>query len=282
MAVFPPIGCERTSTNRRGARRATLVYDGAAMSAPVQFARTRLLPAIVTALGVVLVTAGLLSYADPSTAGAIVEPSPTIESLAPTDAPTRPPTASVTPSGEPSASPVASASPDPTATARRAVATRVVVPALNIDLPVVRGPNGYPLCNVAMYLHTGDGSAAGDSMGQPGEGRATYIFAHARDGMFGPIYHLAIEKNNPRKMLGMLVQVYTSDDKLYLYEITEVRLHQLNVDAAQAATTEQLWLQTSEGPKGTPGKTQLVGELLTVGAADHADAHPKPRPVACA
>jgi hypothetical protein len=82
-------------------------------------------------------------------------------------------------------------------------------------------------------------------------------------------------------MLGMIVQVYTSDDKLYLYEIQQVRLHQTSLDDAFAATTEQLWLQTSEGPKGTPGKTQVIATLLSVGAADPADAHPKAKPLVC-
>ncbi len=102
--------------------------------------------------------------------------------------------------------------------------------------------------------------------------------------MFGPIYELAIQRHTPRKMLGMIVQVYTSDDKLYLYEITEYRLHAVGTAAledALNATTEQLWLQTSEGPKGTPGKTQLIAQLLSVGAADHKDAHPRAKPVAC-
>ena len=117
-------------------------------------------------------------------------------------------------------------------------------------------------------------------LGQPGEGRATYLYGHARDGMFGPIYDLA-HAGKQKKMLGMIVQVYTSDDKLYLYEVQEVRLHQTSLSAALTATTEQLWLQTSEGPKGTPGKTQLLATLLSVGDAAHADAHPKPRPVVC-
>jgi hypothetical protein len=147
-----------------------------------------------------------------------------------------------------------------------------VVPALKIDLPIVKGNDGYPLCNVAMYIQ--------DPLGQPGEGRATYLYAHARDGMFGPIYELA-HAGKQRRMLGMIVQVYTSDDKLYLYEIRDVRLHQLNLDAAQAATEEELWLQTSEGPKGTKGKTQLRATLVSVGAADPADAHPKAKPVVC-
>jgi sortase (surface protein transpeptidase) len=229
--------------------------------------RARILPALLTALGVVLVTAGLLSYADPATAGLAVEESPTSEVLSPSAAAS--PSAGASPSGEPSAA--ASESPSEPAPGDRAVATRVVVPALRIDLPVVKGPDGYPLCNVAMYIQ---------ELGQPGEGRATYLYAHARDGMFGPIYELA-HAGQQRKMLGMIVQVYTSDDKLYLYEVREVRIHQLNLDAAQAATTEELWLQTSEGPKGTPGKTQLVAIPISVGDADPADAHPKAKPVVC-
>ena len=120
-------------------------------------------------------------------------------------------------------------------------------------------------------------------LSQPGSGRATYIYAHARDGMFGPIYERAILKRHggPRSMLGMAVEVYTSDDLLFLYEVADVRLHQLNLDAAIHATSEQLWLQTSEGPKGTPGKTQLLAEPVAVVAADHATANPTPHPVTC-
>ncbi len=231
--------------------------------------RTRVAPALFTALGVALIAAGLTSYTDPTTAGTAPDETGVVETLAPTPSPTAGASASAVPSVEPSASPAA-----------RAFATRVVIPALNIDLPVVEGNSGYPLCNVAMYL-TSDPSRALDVFGQPGEGRATYIYAHARDGMFGPIYELAIQKHQGRKMLGMIVQVYTSDDKLYLYEIQQVRLHQTSVDGALSATTEQLWLQTSEGPKGTVGKTQLVAGFLSVGAAAAQDAHPTPRPVHC-
>ncbi len=232
--------------------------------------RTRFLPALVTAMGVVLVTAGLLSYADPATAGTAVVESPVIETLAPTEAPSAT-IALPSPSVDPSVTTDPSAAPSASPTSR-AVATRVVVPALRIDMPVIRGNNEYPLCNVAMYFK---------ELGQPGEDRATYLYAHARDGMFGPIYELAIPGRNGKKMLGMIVQVYTSDDKLYLYEIREVRLHQLNLDDAAGATSDELWLQTSEGPKGTPGKTQLRALPISVGPADPADAHPKAKPVVC-
>jgi hypothetical protein len=120
-------------------------------------------------------------------------------------------------------------------------------------------------------------------LAQPGQGRSTYLYAHARDGMFGPIYERAILKQSggPKSMIGMLVQVYTNDDQLFEYEVTEVRLHQLSLDDALNATTEELWLQTSEGPRGTPGKTQLLAMPLVTLPADHATANPKPHPVVC-
>jgi hypothetical protein len=159
------------------------------------------------------------------------------------------------------------------------VATRIVIEALGIDLPVIKpkgGSSTYPQCNVAMYIQD-------PPFAQPGSGRSTYIYAHARDGMFGPIYERAILRKNggPNSMKGMAVEVYTSDDQLFLYEISAVKLHQLNLDAAAAATTEQLWLQTSEGPKGTPGKTQLLANFVAVVGADHKAAHPTPHPVNC-
>lgn len=254
---------------------------------------TRLVPALLTAAGVVLITAGLLSYTNPAVAGTEPDGSATVGTLAPSEAvasPSPPPSPSssptalasgpASPGATPLGTPPASLVPDPTRKPGRAVATRVVVPALKIDLPVVRGNDGYPLCNVAMYLFTAK-AASRDAFGQPGEGRATYLYAHARDGMFGPIYELAIQKRNPRKMLGMVVQVYTSDNRLHLYEIREYRLHVTDLEGPLSATSEELWLQTSEGPKGTPGKTQLRAVPISVSDADPGDANPKPKPVAC-
>lgn len=231
--------------------------------------RNRLLPALLTATGVSLIAGGLLTYTGaaevppPDETPIVIAADPTPTLPLPTFAPP-----SLVPSGDPS--------PSASAIADR-VATRVVVPALKIDLPIVKpkgGSGAYPQCNVAMYIQ---------ELHQPGQGMATYLYAHARDGMFGPIYLRAIKKlsGGPTSMIGMLVEVYTSDDQLFIYEIKEVRLHQLNLTDAINATTEQLWLQTSEGPKGTPGKTQLLAVPLTVGQASHADAHPKARPVTC-
>jgi hypothetical protein len=224
-------------------------------------ARSRILPALLTALGVMLLAVGLLSYtapvsADPPTA----TPSPS--TAVATDEPliTLPPLASVAPSASPSADP-------------DRVSTRVRIAALGIDLPVIppAGDTSYPLCNVAMWI---------DALGQPGQGRATYLYAHARQGMFLPLLTQS-KIQNGKKMIGMVVEVYTSDDKLFLYEVTEVRRHQLDLEDAVTADTEQVWLQTSEGPKGTPGKTQVIAEFLSVEDADPAEAHPTPKPVVC-
>ena len=239
------------------------------MQSIFDWVRRRLLPAALTAAGVSLLGAGLLTYGTPAQA---VAPSPSpVASFVPSASPT------LLPFPTPGAPAAASASP---AAAR--VATRVVVPALRIDLPVVRPPNdpqAFPYCNVAEYLQA---SAGAPWLSQPGSPGTTYLFAHARDGMFLPLL-LQSRIDNGSAMLGMLVQVYTSDDQLFLYEITRVLRHRSVVYNEPA---EQLALQTSEGPrKGVPGYTGLVlvivAQPLSSGPADHAAAHPTPQPVTC-
>lgn len=229
--------------------------------------RGRLLPALVTAAGVALLVAGLLTYQDP----------PEVVAVAPSAAPLPRVTGSPLPSLLPLPTPAPSAPPSPSSgpvVAR--VATRVVVPALRIDLPVVRPPNDpdhFPYCNVAEYI---------PDLSQPGFPGTTYLYAHAREGMFLPLL-LQSRIDNGSAMLGMLVQVYTSDNQVFLYEITRVLRHQSEV---YNEPEEQLVLQTSEGPrKGLPGYTGLltmvVARPLSVGPADPAAANPTPKPVAC-
>lgn len=221
--------------------------------------RLRLIPALLTAFGVALLASGLLSYttaveAPPSSRPfASYEPLPSVDSLV--------------------TLPGASAEPSvtPTFPADR-VATRVVIPRMDIDLPVVLQSNPhFPWCDVALYI---------PELGQPGSGRATYIYSHARTGMFLPLL-TASQKNDGRKMLGMTVEVYTSDNWRYLYYVVEVRRHTLSLDSAFAASTEQVWLQTSEGPIGTIPKLQVVADFLIAEPADPAEAHPTPHPKVC-
>jgi hypothetical protein len=124
-------------------------------------------------------------------------------------------------------------------------------------------------------------------LGQPGGGRSVYLYAHARDGMFGPLYERVTlgRRGGSKSLIGMVVAVYTSDDHVYEYQITRVYprvpadTHFL--DRAYAVTSETLWLQTSTGHGGSLPKLQVVAKPFFDGPASHADAHPKARPVAC-
>ena len=223
--------------------------------------RLRLIPALLTAIGVSLLAAGLMSY---TTA---VQPPPSSRPLA-----TYEPLPTL---AGPIVLPNASAEPtvQPTFPVGR-VATRIVIRRLDIDLPVVLQNDynpDYPVCDVAMYF---------PDMYQPGQGRATYLYAHARTGMFLPLL-LQSQKNDGERMLGMTVEVYTSDSWRYVYTITEVRRHSTSLSDAFGATVEQLWMQTSEGPSGTIPKLQVVAGFLSAAPTDFKSAHPKPKVVIC-
>jgi len=135
-----------------------------------------------------------------------------------------------------------------------------------------QGPDLYPPCDVALY-HT--------AFGQPGLGTTTYLYAHAREGMFLPLLE-ASEKRDGASLIGTLVQVYTSDARIHVYQITRVKRHAVDFSLADAPPgTEQLILQTSEGPAGTIPKLQVLAELLDVVETTLDDATPRARPRAC-
>jgi hypothetical protein len=219
--------------------------------------RSRLAPAVVVAFGILLLADGLLSYTRAT------EPQPEVLAV-----PTYAPLPSL---GDVS---LASGAGLPTFYPDRVV-TRVAIARLGIDIPVVlqSGEYGdaYPLCDVAMYL---------PYMGQPGWGRATYIYAHAQPKMFGPM-EVQSRINDGAAMIGMIVQVWTSDDWLFLYRIVEVRRHTRDVNDAVNATTEQLWLQTSETPRGVLTKLQVVADFVSAEPADPVAAHPQAHPRIC-
>src|SRR2546425_6655922 len=116
------------------------------MAAPMDLLdriRTRLLPALLTALGISFIAAGLLTYSEP------------VDALI---GPTVPPDVLGTASASPSSLPTLLPTPGPSGSAaptKRHTVTRVLVPALNIDLPVIAppgDPNAFPPCNVALYI----------------------------------------------------------------------------------------------------------------------------------
>jgi hypothetical protein len=254
----------------------------------------RLVPSLLMACSVALLTVGLLSYA-PSAFGDWQTPEPTFgggdplfTSPAPSATPTAgpdtfPPAASPTPvwiGPTPSATPTGGPETTPTpAPAARAYASRIVIPSLRIDLPVVAGNldvpgnvGAYPLCDVAMYLV---------EYVQPGEAGTTYIYAHAQRGMFAPLLKASLVDDGAA-MVGALIEVYTSDDKLHLYEIVQVKRHATDLSITNLAPGEQqLVLQTSEGVTGTVPKLQIAARPLSVVPASDADANPQPHPRVC-
>jgi hypothetical protein len=154
---------------------------------------------------------------------------------------------------------------------RFAVATRIAIPGLKIDLPVIRPGAGYPPCNVAMYIQ---------ELSQPREAGVTLIYAHARKGMFLPLLERS-RVNNGASLIGATVKVWTSNNIVSTYQITRVRRHVTSLDGVFDIGAEQLWIQTSEGPRGTVAKLIVVAKRVGYAAADYASAHPSAHPVTC-
>jgi hypothetical protein len=85
--------------------------------------------------------------------------------------------------------------------------------------------------------------------------------------------------NNGAGMIGMWAEVYTDDNQRHIYEIKQVLRHvpptAAFADKALAATSDQLWLQTSEGHANSSTKLQVMATPIGVLSASYADAHPK-------
>jgi sortase (surface protein transpeptidase) len=154
---------------------------------------------------------------------------------------------------------------------RFAVATRIAIPTLKIDVPVIRQGSGYPLCNVAMYIK---------ELSQPGEAGVSFIYAHARRGMFLPLLDRS-KVNDGASLIGMTVRVWTSNDLVSTYRITKVRRHVTSLSGVFGIESEQLWIQTSEGPRGTVAKLIVVAKRIGTEPATHEAANPVPKPVTC-
>lgn len=119
-----------------------------------------------------------------------------------------------------------------------ALGYRIQIPRLGIDLPVAEGDIARDIEqqktpeNFALHL---PGSAI------PGQGSNTYLYAHARTGMFLTLW-------NARP--GDEVFISTPDLKVLKYVILEVhpRIAVDDVSWVQPTASERLTLQTSTGP----------------------------------
>jgi len=123
---------------------------------------------------------------------------------------------------------------------------RIQIPRLSIDLPIAEGD----LTRDVDQQRTPEGFAfhlPGTSI--PGLGSNTYLYAHARVGMF-----LALWDARP----GDQVLVSTPDLRVLRYVITEIhaRVPPDDISVVQPTPGERLTLQTSTGP--TPGDPRFV------------------------
>ncbi|HEX5039603.1 MAG TPA: sortase [Candidatus Limnocylindria bacterium] len=158
------------------------------------------LPIILGVAGVALIIVGSF---DPT-----AEPTPT---LAPVRTATPVAIASPTPSESGSAAP-SSAPPTETPAATPlpddVVAVRIELPSVEIDIPVKQSTDvatdSFPPDDAAYILRAGN---------QPGRGRNSYMFAHALNSLFKPLWNVQI---------GAEVVVRMSDDSILRYVVTEV------------------------------------------------------------
>ena len=160
--------------------------------------------------------------------------------------------AAAPPSGRASdAATTATATRDPRAPI--ALGYRIQIPRLGIDLPVDEGD----LVRDIELQKTPEGFAfhlTGTSI--PGQGSNTYLYAHARTGMF-----LTLWKAQP----GDEVFISTPDLRALKYVITEVhpRVAVNDVSWAQPTPTERLTLQTSTGPRPSDPRFVVVAVPAT-------------------
>ncbi len=244
-----------------------------------------LVSSLLTGVGVTLLAAGLFAYVMPcgaaATAPSVPPAAPRASVLASATPQVSGAGGSAAASGAPASGAPASAVPSPSVSG--AVATRVSIPALKIDLPVVSGNGRFPLCNVAQYL-TLQGLPFHPV--QPGQTGTTYIYAHARAGMFLPLL-TASQVNNGSGMVGYSVLVYASDSKVYWYSISVVRRGVIPGSPGEWSIAiappgvRQLVLQTSEGPNDSSSKLEILAKFELVQQATFAAAHPTPHPQVC-
>ena len=164
------------------------------------------LPIILGVSGVALIIVGSMDLeTDPAPTPLPPLPSSPVAVASPT------PTPAVTRSGEPSATASASATPEatPTPLPDSVTANRISVPSVGIDIAVRQSTSAetdnFPPSDAAYILREGS---------QPGRNRNSYVFAHAVNPLFKPLWNVQI---------GAEVAVTMSDGSQLRYVVTEVR-----------------------------------------------------------
>lgn len=162
------------------------------------------LPIVLGLVGVALIILGTTGPNEPPAASLppIAQPSVT-----PTATPT--PTVAATDSGVPAPTGTPTEAPTPTPIPDNVVAVQLEVPSVGINVVVRQSTSaetdGFPPTDAAYILR---------SSSQPGRNANSYVFAHALNTLFKPLWNAQI---------GAEVLVRMSDESVLRYTITEVR-----------------------------------------------------------
>jgi len=188
---------------------------------------TPALSVLALCLGLVLIVGGLR----PATPASPPPPAVAAVTASPLASPT-----TLGPSASPTATPAPTIPPG----------YRIKIARLAIDLPIAEGD----IERDTVQQQTPDNFAfhfPGTAI--PGDGGNSYIYAHARRGMFLSLWSARV---------GDEVTIVAADGRERRYVVSEVdaRVEPADVSWAQPTTTERLTLQTSTGPN--PGDPRFV------------------------
>jgi len=160
------------------------------------------IPATLAVAGIILIIIGTrgTDRGPTSSLPPIVEPSSQVAQASPTPEPT-----AATPGEAPEATPAPTPTPLPAGT----VAVQLEIPSVGVNVLIQQSQDAatddFPPRDTAYILQ---GSS------QPGQNDNSYIFAHAAESLFKPMWNV---------QLGAEVTVLMSDDSVRQYVVTEVR-----------------------------------------------------------
>ena len=162
------------------------------------------LPIILGVAGVALIIIGSLDLGAESVESLPAIPTPTpVAQATETPTPSQSASAAASPTAEPTATPTATPLPDDV------VAVQLQIEAVGINVLVRQSTSGatdsFPPSDAAFILSSGS---------QPGRHTNSYIFAHAVNHLFKPLWNVQI---------GAEVLIRMSDDSVLEYRVTEVR-----------------------------------------------------------
>ncbi|HET7521379.1 MAG TPA: sortase [Candidatus Limnocylindria bacterium] len=157
-----------------------------------------LLPLLLAVAGVALIIVGQLDLDRPS-AGSSLQPIPD---------PTNTPIPIETPRTTPSNGGTPEPTPEPTPIPRDWVATQIQIESVGINTSVHKctnpGCDSFPADDSAFILREAS---------QPGRGTNSYIFAHAVNHLFKPLWNV---------QLGARIKILMSDGAVLRYQVTEI------------------------------------------------------------